>query len=123
MGFDPYNYSLKIQESIETPTPKVGAHLGVWKFIPSHSPKFPGAWNVTLSFTIGHTFTSPCFGREPKAKVVTLIKQNNNYWTLSQKLDSFINLCHCHHNFNKLHPTQMNGKWQNIGWLLMHRQK
>jgi hypothetical protein len=29
MGFDPYNRFLKIQESIETLTPKVGAHLGV----------------------------------------------------------------------------------------------
>jgi hypothetical protein len=29
MGFDPYNCSLKIRESIKTPTPKVGAHLGV----------------------------------------------------------------------------------------------
>jgi hypothetical protein len=26
----------------------VGAHLGVWRFIPSHSPTFPGAWIVTL---------------------------------------------------------------------------
>jgi hypothetical protein len=47
MGFDPCNHFLKIQESIKTPTPKVGAHLGVWGFIPSHSPTFPGAWNVT----------------------------------------------------------------------------
>jgi hypothetical protein len=29
MSFDPYNRSLKIQESIGIPTPKVGAHLGV----------------------------------------------------------------------------------------------
>jgi hypothetical protein len=29
MGFDPYNYFLNIQKSIGTPTPKVGAHLGV----------------------------------------------------------------------------------------------
>ncbi len=29
MSFDPYNRLLKIQESIETPTPKVRAHLGV----------------------------------------------------------------------------------------------
>jgi hypothetical protein len=30
MGFDSYNRSLKIWESTETPTPKMGAHLGVW---------------------------------------------------------------------------------------------
>jgi len=46
MGFDPYNCSLKIQESIETPTPKMRAHLGVWRFIPSHILTFLGAWNV-----------------------------------------------------------------------------
>jgi len=28
MSFDPYNYFLKIWESIEIPTPKMGAHLG-----------------------------------------------------------------------------------------------
>jgi hypothetical protein len=28
---------LKIQESIEIPTPKMRAQLGVWRFIPSHS--------------------------------------------------------------------------------------
>ncbi len=48
MGFDLWNCSMKIQEFIETPTPKVGAHLGVWRFIPSHSPTLLGAWDVTL---------------------------------------------------------------------------
>jgi hypothetical protein len=43
MGFDPYNCSLKMWEFIGTPIPKVGAHLGVWGFIPSHSPTFPRA--------------------------------------------------------------------------------
>jgi hypothetical protein len=46
MGFDPCNYFLKIQESIETLTPKVGVHLGVWRFIPSHFPTLSGTWNV-----------------------------------------------------------------------------
>ncbi len=40
MGFDPYNCSLKIWKSIGTPTPKMGAHLGVWVFI------------FTLSYTL-----------------------------------------------------------------------
>ncbi len=48
IDFDPCNYSLKIRESIGTLTPKVGIHLGVWRFIPSHSPTFPRAWDVTL---------------------------------------------------------------------------
>jgi hypothetical protein len=47
IGFDPYNCSLKIWKSTGTPTPKVGVHLGVWGFIPSHSLALPRAWNVT----------------------------------------------------------------------------
>jgi hypothetical protein len=50
MGFDPYNCSLKISKSIETPIPKVGAHLGVWMFILSHFPTLMGAWDVTPGF-------------------------------------------------------------------------
>ncbi len=48
MGFNPCNHSMKIWKSIGTPTPKVGVHLGMWGFIPSHSPTLPGAWDVTL---------------------------------------------------------------------------
>jgi hypothetical protein len=47
MGFYPCNHSLKIWESIRTLTPKVGAQLGVWRFIPSHSFTLPRAWDVT----------------------------------------------------------------------------
>jgi hypothetical protein len=47
MGFDSCNFSLKIWESTGTPTPKVGAPLGMWGFIPSHFPTLLGAWNVT----------------------------------------------------------------------------
>jgi hypothetical protein len=47
MDFDPWNCFLKIQKFIGTLTPKVRAHLGVWGFIPSHSPTLPGAWDVT----------------------------------------------------------------------------
>ncbi len=49
MNFDPWNYFLKIWKSIRTPTPKVGAHLGVCGFIPSHPPTLSGAWNVSLA--------------------------------------------------------------------------
>jgi len=48
--FWPLQSPLKIRKSIETTTPKVGAHLGVWGFIPSHFPKLLGTWNVTLGF-------------------------------------------------------------------------
>ncbi len=42
MTCDPCNRSLKIWESIKTPIPKVGAHLGVCGFILSHPPTLPG---------------------------------------------------------------------------------
>ncbi len=42
ISIDPYNCSLKIWESIGSPTPKMGAHLGVWGFVPSHYLTFPG---------------------------------------------------------------------------------
>jgi hypothetical protein len=48
LDFDPWNHSLKIWKSIGTPTPKVRAPLGVWRFIPSHSPTLPRTWDVTL---------------------------------------------------------------------------
>ncbi len=47
MNFDPWNCSLKIRESIKILIPKVGAHLGVCGFIPSHYLTLPKAWNVT----------------------------------------------------------------------------
>ncbi len=48
MSFDSYNISLKIWESIGTLTPKMGTHLGMWQFIPSHPLTFSGAWNVIV---------------------------------------------------------------------------
>jgi len=72
MSFDLCNRLLKIQESIGTPTPKVGVHLGVWGFIPSHSITFLGAWNVIPGLTFGHTFASLCLGRKPRARVMTI---------------------------------------------------
>ncbi len=54
--FGPCNCLLKIQKSIKTPTHKVGAHLGVWEFILSHSLTFPRAWNVIPGF---HLWPAP----------------------------------------------------------------
>jgi hypothetical protein len=48
MNFDPCNHFLNIQESIKSPIPKMGTHLGMWRFIPSHPPTLLGTWNVTL---------------------------------------------------------------------------
>jgi hypothetical protein len=51
MSFDPYNCLLKIQESIGTTTLKMGVHVGVWRFIPSHSFALLGLWDVTPMFS------------------------------------------------------------------------
>jgi hypothetical protein len=61
MGFDLCNRSLKIQVSIKILTPKVEAHLGVWRFIPSHSPTFLRAWNVIPDFILGPHLHKPLF--------------------------------------------------------------
>jgi hypothetical protein len=47
MSFDLCDCFMKISESIGIPIPKVGTHLGVWKFIPSHFPTLSRAWNAT----------------------------------------------------------------------------
>jgi len=56
MSFNAWNCLLKIQKSTRIPTPKVGAHLEVCEFIPSHSPTFLGAWNVTHGL---HSWPAP----------------------------------------------------------------
>jgi thiol:disulfide interchange protein len=66
MGFDPCNHSLKIRESIGTTTPKLGSSLGSVSVHPHILSHF---WVSLLACVIA----SPCFGRKPKAKVVTLV--------------------------------------------------
>jgi hypothetical protein len=56
MNFDLCNCSLKIQESIGTPIPKVGTHLGVCGFIPSHPPTLLRVWNVIRGL---HSWPTP----------------------------------------------------------------
>jgi hypothetical protein len=70
MSFNPCNYSLKIQKSIETPTPKVEAHLGVCGFIPSH-PLGNMKCDFQISF-LACTFASPCLKCKPKVRVTTM---------------------------------------------------
>jgi hypothetical protein len=79
MSFDPYNYHLKIQESIWTRIPKVGVHWGVW-----------GVHSLTLSCTpksmkcdsrtsrLARTFASPYVGHEPKVRVGTTKLTSNS---------------------------------------------
>jgi hypothetical protein len=94
MSFDPYNHSLKIWKSIGTPTPKVGVHLGVWRFIPSlsYTPKSMkcDSWASVLA----STFVGPCFDRKPKDKVATI--NVSNYLPIWLKLKICILL---HANF------------------------
>jgi hypothetical protein len=75
MGFDPYNHTLKIRESIGTPIPKMGVHFGsvkVHSLTLSHTPRSMKC-DFWASF-LAHTFASPCFSREPKARVeITLV--------------------------------------------------
>jgi len=70
MNFDPFNCFLKIQKSIRTPTPKVGTHLGVCGFIPSHSPTLGSMNYDSEASLLACAFVSPCISHEPKAKIV-----------------------------------------------------
>ncbi len=72
MGFDPCNRPLKIRESIGTLTNKMGIHLRVWRFIPSHFFVLPWAWDVIPRLPLlARNLSSPCLGHEPKVKVAT----------------------------------------------------
>jgi hypothetical protein len=62
---------MKIQDSIWTPIPKVGAHLGVWvhSLALSYIPKSMKC--DSRASLLACTFASSYLGREPKAKVMT----------------------------------------------------
>jgi len=70
MSFDPCNRPLKIWESIGMPIPKVGTHLGVCGFIPSHFLTFP-------SFILGPHLCKPLPWSQAQGWVVTPVM----YWT------------------------------------------
>jgi hypothetical protein len=84
MSFDPCNCLLKIWASMRALIPKVGVHLGVW-----------GVLSFTLSYILRSmkceswasllacTFTNPCLGCDPKARVATLLMDWHrviNWW-------------------------------------------
>jgi hypothetical protein len=93
MSFNPYNHPLKIQDSIKTLIPKVGAHLqdsGLHR--DSNSPNGNSLGNVwihslTLPYTLrsmkcdshtsllARTFARPYLSRKLKAKVATKLVQ------------------------------------------------
>ncbi len=75
MNFDRYELLLKIWKSIRIPIPKMGVHLGVWGFIPSHFPTFsytPGNMKCdSRASLLARTFVNYCFGHKLKIKVLT----------------------------------------------------
>jgi len=73
MGFNPYNCTLKVWESIKTPIPKMGTHLGVWGFIPCFSHTFESMKCDSWASLLACTFANPCLHCKPKARVVTII--------------------------------------------------
>jgi hypothetical protein len=73
MSFDLPNHFLKIRDSIGTLTPKMGVHLGVCGFIPSHSFAF---WECKCDSRVAfstHTFPCPCLGCKPKDRVMVVV--------------------------------------------------
>jgi hypothetical protein len=88
MSFNPWNTSLKIWDSIGIPAPKVGIHLGVSRFIPSHSQKCKCDSQIAF---LAYTFPCLCLGCKPKARVVTLFPtrkrgRHNSFKTFAQLL-------------------------------------
>jgi len=90
MGFDPYNCTLKVRESIETPTPKMGAHLGVWGFIPCFSHTLESMKCDSRASLLACTFANPCLRCEPKAKVMTIVLFNDHFLLFHCPLLCFI---------------------------------
>jgi len=86
MNFNPCKCFLKIRKSIWTPTPKVGAHLKVWEFIPSHSPTLLGTWNVISKL---HTWPAPsqalALVTSPRLGLRHLLLENGRYVTKTIK--------------------------------------
>ncbi len=53
LSLDPSNCSLKFWESTGTPSPKMGAALGVWGFTPSHFLTLSGVCDVAHGLPLG----------------------------------------------------------------------
>ncbi len=77
MNFDPCNRPPKIREPIGTLTHKVGAHLGVWRFIPSHSLALQRVIMVT-SFATKHLCIKCFLIAFVDCNLFLIINYNNN---------------------------------------------
>jgi hypothetical protein len=58
--------------TIGIPTPKVGAHLGVWGSFPHILAHSQILESMKCDSLLAGTFASLCLGREPKVRVVTI---------------------------------------------------
>ncbi len=91
MNFYPCNCPLKIWESIGTPTLKMGVHLRVWGFIPSHFPTLLRAWNVIPRL---HTWLAPLLAlalvASPRLGLWHVINPNNKIRNYLMVVESFI---------------------------------
>jgi hypothetical protein len=99
MSFHPCHCLLKIQESIGSPTPKMGVHLGVWGFIPSHSLTLSKTWNVIFEH---HFWPAP---------LQTLVL------VTSPKLGLQHYKSNCQKDSNLLEKKIWRIKWHPIEWL------
>jgi hypothetical protein len=72
MGFDPCNRAMKIQESIWDSNSQHGSSLGSVKVHSLTLFALPGVCDVTPGSLLARNLATPCFSREPKAKVATI---------------------------------------------------
>jgi hypothetical protein len=93
MNFDPSNHFLNIWKSLETVIPKMGARLGVYEFIFSHSFALSKVWMWLLDYTFGlHILHAFCLGHDAKIRVVTTptILKKNQFQFNTQESQEFI---------------------------------
>ncbi len=69
----------------ELQLPKLGVHLGVWRFnshtLPYSQP--PGSMKCdSRTSLLDHSFTSPCVGNEPKARVATTLMYSWSFFLM-----------------------------------------
>ncbi len=72
MSFDPYNCPLKIQKSIWDSNSQNGSSFGSVRVHSLTLFRAPGSMRCdSQASLLARTFASPCFGHEPKIRVVT----------------------------------------------------
>ncbi len=87
MSFDPYDRFLKIWEFTESSLESVRVH----SFTLSCTPESIKC--DSRASLLARTFASPCFSREPKARVVTICYQNKVLFESSSNIYHVFVLC------------------------------